>query len=1383
MKGLLLVSFMVFMFNGVSQMSNLPCNGLENTPIIPNNGFSGLSAQSGSTGLTTSPSNTARLIDNDLNNSVTVSAVLLASQWVQVSHNTEVYDAGTFAGFNVQATGLLGVLGNITITTYSATGTQLESLSGADLLLLGSSNRADVGFITTQPWSRVRFTTSAILSTQSYAVYYAVSGNKLCAGVPLVCNTPIPLARTDFAAEVVDARTGTSGLNVGTVANTDNLINGDPNSGASINFLLSVLGSASVSVRSAVNVFPAGSFTGFEFSSSNLLDVSVLGTIQVRTYLNGSLRENLAGTALLAGVGLLGTNGRSVVGLVTTQTFDEVRLTFNQPVNLNLGSITVFHAIVQEVCPAAALICNTRTSVTNPDFPFIIETTRTGVSGGVSAGTISNVNNILSDNSNDFASVSLLAGVLTTASISLKDPLTTYPTNTYVGFDIQNLTLLNANVLNNVQIRTFLNGVVQETVSGNATLIDVPLLSNSGRFNIGFVTSQVFDEVQLRITQSLDVNLGTTLIYGLEVMDVCPTTLVCEEAISLTQPETPAFVNFQNTGVSTACVGCALNDVDNVLIDGFDDFATLILTAGLLGSIQVAVKDPSLTYPSGSLAGFVVENMTGNLLVLDLLENLTITTYLNSNQVESRSAFALLDLDLLGILGTQQGGRRFVGFQTTSDFDEIQISFGGLVNAQVLTTMRVYFALVETSLATTSGGTTTLNCCPDFDVILGFNPSQTVHLGNTLPTISFSSSLKLQDALEFVYSPIALTDPSSVYDGMLDVLGTATADVTTEEVEFLLDPNFFNVPGQFFIYMRSALEPSDPTCRPFEGFELTLVNGLPDHNTASVNQTITGDLSANDFMPSTATYITIVADIGNPDGTLPILNSDGTYNFTATIPGLYFFETEVCATSETQSCGISTLKIIVFDGPSVSNPPFAVSDFSLAVGDDVNPNSVGVSVLANDQSSNDGGILNAPTIATAPVNGTAQIVGTTIEYTPNPGFYGKETFSYQVCELPSNLCDLATVTILVTAPNSPKFIVANDDFYTTNINTPIVSNASTGVLVNDVTNSGNPLVVTAKVESITGVGELDLNADGSFEFTPEPNFSGGAIFNYEVCDGVNCQTASILFFVSELPGVRLRVNVLLQGPYNSANQLMNDLLRSRGFIPLKEPYSAIPRFNRLGNEEVSASDSAIMFADYGAESVVDWILVELRSTADSTDVIATQSALVRRDGSVINTIGQTELFFEGLQPGDYFVSVRHRNHLGVMKKDRVELVGGAVPPLVDFTSDLSSLWGQFGANLAPNNSLLLWAGNAASSNRLVFQGPGDDPSSVFFNVLFSPDNQNLAPNFTSTFGYFLQDLNMDGTNIFQGPNNDIDVLFFNLLFFPLNSTLSPNFANFFEQIP
>ena len=100
--------------------------------------------------------------------------------------------------------------------------------------------------------------------------------------------------------------------------------------------------------------------------------------------------------------------------------------------------------------------------------------------------------------------------------------------------------------------------------------------------------------------------------------------------------------------------------------------------------------------------------------------------------------------------------------------------------------------------------------------------------------------------------------------------------------------------------------------------------------------------------------------------------------------------------------------------------------------------------------------------------------------------------------------------------------------------------------------------------------------------------------------------------------VFLDVKMLLTGPYNPSNSLMSDGIRSRGDLPLSEPFTAAgyQHQGQGGGEEVL---DASVFADYGGNSIVDWVVVELRDKRDVANVLHTRAALLQRDGDVVGS--------------------------------------------------------------------------------------------------------------------------------------------------------------------
>ena len=136
-------------------------------------------------------------------------------------------------------------------------------------------------------------------------------------------------------------------------------------------------------------------------------------------------------------------------------------------------------------------------------------------------------------------------------------------------------------------------------------------------------------------------------------------------------------------------------------------------------------------------------------------------------------------------------------------------------------------------------------------------------------------------------------------------------------------------------------------------------------------------------------------------------------------------------------------------------------------------------------------------------------------YTPTALYFGTDTFTYAANDGTVNSA-AATVTLTINHVNHAP--VANDDSYATAFNTPL-NVAAPGVLVNDTDADGDSL--TAVLISGPAHGTLALNANGSFSYTPNTNYSGTDTFTYAANDGlVNGNTATVTVTVnSDIPPV------------------------------------------------------------------------------------------------------------------------------------------------------------------------------------------------------------------------------------------------------------------------
>jgi hypothetical protein len=220
---------------------------------------------------------------------------------------------------------------------------------------------------------------------------------------------------------------------------------------------------------------------------------------------------------------------------------------------------------------------------------------------------------------------------------------------------------------------------------------------------------------------------------------------------------------------------------------------------------------------------------------------------------------------------------------------------------------------------------------------------------------------------------------------------------------------------------------------------------------------------------------------------------------------------------------------------------------------------------------------------------------------------------------------------------------------------------------------------------------------------------------------------------SELLGaITVRPSVFLQGaalnPNIGEEMLMRDDLRVAGIIPTTSPYAD------------NATVNAAVFNTTGADAIVDWVWVEVRNETDNRTVIAGKSVLLQRDGDITDVDGTSLVAFD-LPSGNYYIVIKHRNHLGVMSNTAIALSSSET--LLDFTNP--------------------------------------DTPSILSVILNDPGNFLNFPTY-AVVGYNVNDVNMNGNTQYSGVAPDTPFILQNVLAHP------GNFLNFStyqiqEQLP
>jgi hypothetical protein len=175
------------------------------------------------------------------------------------------------------------------------------------------------------------------------------------------------------------------------------------------------------------------------------------------------------------------------------------------------------------------------------------------------------------------------------------------------------------------------------------------------------------------------------------------------------------------------------------------------------------------------------------------------------------------------------------------------------------------------------------------------------------------------------------------------------------------------------------------------------------------------------------------------------------------------------------------------------------------------------------------------------------------------------------------------------------------------------------------------------------------------------------------------------------------------------------------------------RFEAMASGQIAFIDNIIIHAVAGEsevvssipDNIVDWVLVELRTGTAASTAAARRAAFIRNDGLIVDIYGSGKVAFPDIEAGDYYVVIKHRNHLGVMSKLPIKLTDNS--ELYDFTTGLDKAYGTEPMADLGDGKFGLYA--------------GDGDSNGIINVL----DYGSVGNFIFQNGYLSGDLDMNNT--------------------------------------
>jgi gliding motility-associated-like protein len=281
-------------------------------------------------------------------------------------------------------------------------------------------------------------------------------------------------------------------------------------------------------------------------------------------------------------------------------------------------------------------------------------------------------------------------------------------------------------------------------------------------------------------------------------------------------------------------------------------------------------------------------------------------------------------------------------------------------------------------------------------------------------------------------------------------------------------------------------------------------SAINDINAVNSLESTIGNVLTNDVTVdrNVTTTVTTQPNCGNV-----IMQANGEYTYTSTNTSCTSdsFMYRLC--NSTGQCSSAWVFIAIVKNP-LQQAPIAKPDYYVTF---VNTPRDG-NVLGNDTDLAGRTLSVNLVLASNTSHGTVVInPNGTFTYTPNPNYIGTDEFWYTVCNTNQQCVNQRVIIQVIPRDNNPKPF-ANDDLYTTGVNRIIKGNVKN----NDYDLDNSPLTYSNTTVSGPNNGTVVINADGTFTYTPNPDFIGSDRFVYTVCNANNvCTQATVYILISK----------------------------------------------------------------------------------------------------------------------------------------------------------------------------------------------------------------------------------------------------------------------------
>ncbi|MDE5610881.1 MAG: hypothetical protein K2I90_02550, partial [Odoribacter sp.] len=279
------------------------------------------------------------------------------------------------------------------------------------------------------------------------------------------------------------------------------------------------------------------------------------------------------------------------------------------------------------------------------------------------------------------------------------------------------------------------------------------------------------------------------------------------------------------------------------------------------------------------------------------------------------------------------------------------------------------------------------------------------------------------------------------------------------------------------------------------------------------------------------------------------------------------------------------------------------------------------------------------------------------------------------------------------------------------------------------------------IEYVAGSGDIDIASDLGIKFSSihlQVPSIGDVLGSFYEASAGKVGTDTVLYtytagsctvtatrVIDVISSKRVAIKVLLEGPYIAKLDSMRCIYE--GYFP-----SVVGKYT---SPYADKKEHTRPFPSFD-RGIVDWVYVEVwdyppngTGFGDTRrgELMDSTSALLLSDGTVAGLDGNKYVSFDHLKENNYYVVIRHRNHLPVMSAEKVAFTSGNITAAstIDFTQKMENAFDNSGKNTTQtplkigNGKCFMYAGDVNGDGMISvvdMQSYEEEASSIGYNV-------------------------------------------------------------------